>query len=61
MSCELLAKLGLEDFDRILRAGLGMWSVPVLRSEQRVIYRLVAGGGKEAQASMEETDGERLT
>ena len=30
-----------------------------MQSEQHVIYRLTAGGG-EAQANMEETDGERL-
>ena len=29
-------------------------------SEQHVIYRLMAGGGREAQANMEATDGERL-
>ena len=39
----------------------------MVESEQRVIYRLRAsegggrgGGGREAQANMEETDGERL-
>ena len=37
-----------------------MWSVLVVQSEQHVIYRLREGGGKEAQANMEETDGERL-
>ena len=35
-----------------------------MQSEQHVIYRLMAGGegggGREAQANMEETDGERL-
>ena len=41
-------------------AGLGMWSVLVVQSEQGVIYRLRAGRGREAQANMEETDGERL-
>ena len=41
-------------------AGLGMWSVLVVQSEQHVIYRLMAGGGREAQAYMERTDGERL-
>ena len=63
-SSELLAKLELEDLDLILRdrrlAGLGMWSVPVVQSEQHVIYRLMAGRGREAQANLEETDGERL-
>ena len=29
-------------------------------SEQHVIYRLMTGGGGEAQAKMEEIDGERL-
>ena len=50
---ELLAKLQLEDLDLILRekAGLGMWSVTVVQSEQHVIYRLKAGGGREAQAN----------
>ena len=32
----------------------------MVKSEQHVIYRLVAGGGREAQAYMEETDRERL-
>ena len=32
----------------------------MLQSEQQVIYRLLAGGGREAQANMEETDRERL-
>ena len=34
----------------------------MVQSEQHVIYRLMAGGGgdMEAQANMEETDGERL-
>ena len=41
-------------------AGLGMWSILVVQSEQHVIYRLMAGGGREAQANMEETDRERL-
>ena len=48
-SSELLAKLQLEDLDLILRegfAGLGMWSVLVVQSEQHVIYRLKAGGGQ---------------
>ena len=50
-SSELLAKLELENLDLILReregfAGLGMWSVLVVRSEQHVIYRLMAGGGQ---------------
>ena len=48
-SSELLAKLQLEDLDLILReregfAGLGMWSVLVVQSEQHVIYRLKAKG-----------------
>ena len=48
-SSELLAKLELEDRDLILReregfAGLGMWSVLVVQSEQHVIYRLMEGG-----------------
>ena len=32
----------------------------MVQSEQHVIYRLLAGGGREAQTHMEETDGERL-
>ena len=32
----------------------------MVQSEQHVIYRLTAVGGREAQANMEETDGERL-
>ena len=39
--------------------GLGTLSVLVVQSEQHVMYRLM-GGSKEAQANMEETDGERL-
>ena len=49
-SSQLLAKLELEDLDLILRekgcAGLGMWSVLVMQSEQHVIYRLMAGEGQ---------------
>ena len=37
-------------------AGLGMWSVQVVQSEQHMIYRLKAGGCREAWANMEETD-----
>ena len=32
----------------------------MVQSEQHVIYRLGADGGREAQAYMEETDGEKL-
>ena len=47
-SNELLAKIELEDLDLILReregfAGLGMWGILVVQSEQHVIYRLMAG------------------
>ena len=66
-SSELLAKLELEDLDLILRERRLRWfghvgGVLVVQSEQRVIYRLMAGegGGREAQAYMEETDRERL-
>ena len=50
-SSELLAKLQLEDLDLILReregfAGLGMWSVRVVQSEQHMICRLTASGGQ---------------
>ena len=41
-------------------AGLGMWRVRVVQSEQHMICRLTASGGREAQANMEETDRERL-
>ena len=41
-------------------AGLGMWSVWVVQSEQHMICRLTASGGREAQANMEETNRERL-
>ena len=47
-------------FEREGFATLGMWSVLVVQSEQHVIYRLMEGGGREAQADMEETDGEGL-
>ena len=50
-SSELLAKLELEDLKLILIertgfAGLGMWLVLVVQSEQHVIYRLMAGWGQ---------------
>ena len=32
-----------------------------MQSEEHVIYRLMAAGAMEAQAYMEETDGERLS
>ena len=32
----------------------------MVQSEQHVIYRLMAVGGREAQANMEVTDGESL-
>ena len=32
----------------------------MVQSEQHMIYRMKGGGGREAQASMEETDSERL-
>ena len=48
-SSELLAKLELEDLDLILRERRLRWfghvGVLVVQSEQRVIYRLMAGGG----------------
>ena len=53
ISSKLLAKLELEDLDLSLRvreregfAGLGMWSVLVVQSEQHVVYSLMAGGPK---------------
>ena len=64
-SSELLAKLELEDlnliFERKCFAGLGMWSVLVVQSEQHMINRWMAGGGQGDQANMEETVGERLS
>ena len=33
----------------------------MVQSEQHVIYKLMAGGGQGGQASIEETDGERLS
>ena len=42
-SSELLAKLQLEDLDS---AGLSMWRVRVVRSEQHMICRLTASGGQ---------------
>ena len=46
----VLAKLELEDLYLNLReregfAGLGIWSLLVVQSEQHVIYRLMAGRG----------------
>ena len=32
-----------------------------MQSEHNVLYRLMAGGGRESQANMEETDGESLS
>ena len=32
----------------------------MVQSDQHVIYRLRAGGGRDAQTNMEETDRERL-
>ena len=46
--------------EREVFPGLDMWSVLVVQSEQHVIYRLMAGGARETQAYMEETDRERL-
>ena len=45
-SSELLAKLQLEELDLIGLAGLGMWRVPVVQSEQHMICRLTASGGQ---------------
>ena len=63
-SSELLAKLELEDLNLILRERRFCWFWYVehssVQSEQHVIYRLMAGGGREARANMDETDGERL-
>ena len=50
MSRQLLAKLELKDLYHILRgvAGLDMWSILVVQSEQHVIYRLMEGVGQES-------------
>ena len=32
----------------------------MVQSDEHVIYRLMAGGSREAQANLEETDGEKL-
>ena len=57
-SSKLLAKLELEDlenhFERWLY-WLGMWSILVVQREL-----MAGGGGREAQANMEETDKEGL-
>ena len=49
-SSELLAKFQLEDLDSFCEregfAGLGMWSVRVVQSEQHMTYRLKAGEGQ---------------
>ena len=57
-SSQLLAKLELEDLDLILREKRLRWFGHVERSSGAMIYRLMAGGCREAQANMEETDGE---
>ena len=38
--------IGEEFWERVGLAGLGMWSVLVVQSEQQVIYRLMAGEGQ---------------
>ena len=37
---------------------LDMWSLQLMQSEQHVLNMLMAGGAREAQADMEETDRE---
>ena len=63
-SSKLLAKLPLEDLDLILRERRLRWFGHVERSSGaiRTAYDIQneGGGGREAQASMEETDSERL-
>ena len=61
VSSELLAKFELKGLDLILReregfAGLGMWSVLVVQSEQHVIYRLMAGRPKLTGKKLTEKD-----
>ena len=68
-SSELLAKLELEDLDLILRERRLRWSGHMERSSDAIRTacdiqidgrRGRGGGGREAQANMEETNGERL-
>ena len=61
VSSELLAKLELKGLDLILReregvAGLGMWSVQAVQSEQHVIYRLMAERPKLTGKKLTEKD-----
>ena len=47
-STELLAGLGIEDLDLILRessAGMDMWNAPMMQSRQPLTYRLLEGVG----------------
>ena len=67
MVAELLAKLQLEDLDLILRERRLRWFGHVACSSGaiRTAYDMQidgkgGGGGREAQANMEETDRERL-
>ena len=58
-SSELLAKLQLEDLDLILRegfAGLGMWRLRVVQSEQHMICRLTARRPKQTWKKLTEKD-----
>ena len=65
-SSKLLAKFELEDLDLILREERLCWfghvecSSGAIRTACDIQYRLMAGGGREAKANLEETDGERL-
>ena len=67
-SSELLAKLQLEDLDLILRERRLRWFGHVERSsgairtayDMQIDGKQGGGGGREAQAYMEETDKERL-
>ena len=65
-SSDLLAKFKLEDLDLILRERL-LWFGHVGRSSGAIIKTChiqtdgrQGAGGREVQANMEETDGERL-
>ena len=63
-SSELLAKLELEDLDLILRERRLLWFWHVEHSSGAINtacdIQIDGRGGREAQANMEETDGERL-
>ena len=44
-SSELLAWLGIEDLDLVLKAGMDMWNAPRVQSRQPLTYRLMESMG----------------